>query len=149
MKTLVEFINESRCKKCKMKHFDKDILKKKKFKHLKFKDLKKAVKESYYDDEDDDYEGSSEEYYETFEDDVATFLWNWVDNGDDEETKQMLEYFIESDGEGELWDMIVDDLTNDPFGGYSGEYDEWELADDGFCKEIAVMAARSVLKEGF
>ena len=29
MKTLVEFIAESRCKKCKFKNFDKDILKKK------------------------------------------------------------------------------------------------------------------------
>ncbi|MCH5167475.1 MAG: hypothetical protein J1F35_06220 [Erysipelotrichales bacterium] len=143
MKTLVEFIAEKCCKKCKIKNFDKDILKKKNFKHLKFKELKKLLNESYDEDDENDYE----EYYETFEDDVATFLYNWVNNGDEEETQEMLEYFIKSRGEGELWDMICEDLSNDPWGGYQGEYDEWELADDDFCKEIAVMVAKKILEE--
>ena len=70
-----------------------------------------------------------------------------MNNEDEEETEQMLKNFVKSGGEGELWDMIVDDLTNDPFDGYQGAYDEWELADDDFCKEIAVMVAERILEE--
>ena len=142
MKSLVEFIAEGkRCKGCKIKNFDKDILKKKKFKHLKFGELKKLLNESW-DDED------NEEYYETFEDDCATFLYNWADNGDEEETQDMLKYFIDSGGEGELWDYIVEDLSTNN-GLYNQEYGEWELQDDDMCKRIAVRIASNIYDEYF
>lgn len=145
MKTLVEFISESRCKGCKIKNFDKDILKKKKFKHLKFNELKKMLNESW-DDDDDDVD--PEEYYETFADDVATYLYNFVENGDEEETKDLLEYFIDGDGDGELWDAICDDMSSD-YGRYNQEYDEWELQDDDMCKRIAVRIASDIFDEYF
>ena len=145
MKTLVEFLAEGRkCKGCKIKNFDKDILKKKKFKHLKFGELKKTLNESWDDDDDRD----PEEYYETFEDDVATLLYNWVDNGDEEETEDMLKYFIDSDGEGDLWDAICDDMANS-YGHFNQEYDEWELQDDDMCKRIAVRIASDIFDEYF
>lgn len=147
MKSLVEFIAEGKkCKGCKIKNFDKDILKKKKFKHLKFGELKKVLNESWDDDDDD---RDPEEYYENFEDDVATYLYNFAANGDEEETKEMLEYFVESDGEGELWDAICEDLSNDGWGAYNQEYDEYELQDDDMCRRIAVRIAQDVLDEEF
>lgn len=141
MKSLVEFIAEACCKGCKSKKFDKNILKKKKFNHLSFNELKKQIKESLINESDD------ETYYEDFEDDAATFLYNMMDN--EEISQEQLQDFIDSDGEGEVWEWLVEDLCNDRYGAYNGEYSEYELEDDDMCRGIAVRIASDIFDEYF